>query len=238
MSWGERHWQARAGSRWGRVRPRARLWWLLGGGGIAITAAFVAIVVFASMSAENQRKVVEGTALAPAGAHSIGEADAPVTMVVFSSFTCPACTMFALGTEPQIIEDYVKPGKVRIVHRMIAGGGEGECATEAAECAGAQGGYREYYWALYQNWVSPNRAVLTRENLKRFAVSAGLDPGAFEACLESREYALHVRHEREAAFALGVGYTPTVFINGEELVGLMGYDVYRDIIERELAKAK
>jgi len=235
---GERRREARAASRWGRVRPRARLWWLLGGGGIAITAAVVAIVVFASIPSESNPEVVEGAELAPAGAHAIGAADAPVTMVVFSSFTCPACTMLALGAEQQIIADYVRTGKVRIVHRIIAGGGESEMAAEAAECAGAQGRYFEYYQTLFQNWASPNPVVFSHENLKEFAASIGLDADALGACLESREYALHLRDEREAAGALGVEYTPTVFINGEGIVGLADYDVYRELIERELAKVE
>jgi len=221
-----------------RMRPTARLWWLLGGGGAAIAAAVVAIVVFAIVSPGNNPGAVKGTDLAPADAHSIGAADAPVTMVVFSSFTCPACTMFALGTEQQIIADYVASGKVRLVHRIIAWGGESELAAEAAECAGAQGAYQEYYWALFSNWVSPESLVLSTQNLKRLASNVGLDAEELGACLESREYALHIRHEREATAALGIEYTPTVFVGGEAIVGLASYDVYVEAIERELAKAK
>ena len=208
----------------------------MGGGGAAVLAAVVAIAVFAWTSSDNEPQVV-ATELAPADAHSIGAMDAPVTMVVFSSFTCPACAMFALGVEQEIIAEYVRSGKVRLVHRMIGVGRESEMAAEAAECAGAQGGYLEYYLALYANWVSPNPAVFSRENLKRFATNAGLDADTLAACLESREYALRVRHEREAAGALGVEYTPTVFINGEKVVGLAAYEVYTEIIERELAEA-
>ena len=125
-----------------RVRPGARLWWLLGGGAVAIAAAVVAIVVFAVVSSGDKPGAAKGADLAPADAHSIGAADAPVTIVVFSSFTCPACAMFALGAEQQLIADYVASGKVRLVHRIIAGGGESELAAEAAECAGAQGGFQ------------------------------------------------------------------------------------------------
>ena len=214
------------------------MWWLLGGGVVAIAAAVVAVVVFAVISPGDKPGAADGLDLAPADAHSIGAADAPVTIVVFSSFTCPACAMFALGTEQQLIADYVASGKARLVHRVIAWGGESELAAEAAECAGAQGGFQEYYWVLFSNGVNPNPLVFTTENLKQLASTVGLDADELGACLESREHALHIRHEREAAGPLGVEYTPTVFINGEAIVGLASYDLYRELIERELAKAE
>ena len=264
-------------------RRTARLWWLLGGGGVAIAAAVVTIGVFAIGKSADGPTIVVPTAvlpasepgivvpttipptgeaevetpaavspatgptgsegaeddpLVPAGAHVIGDPDAPVTMVVFSSFTCPACAMFALGAEQEIIANYVGSGKVRIVYRVLAVGRESELAAEAVECAGAQGGFADYYQALFENWVSEDPGVFSRENLRGFAVEVGLDGDAFLACLDGREYALHVRREFEAAGSLGIEYTPTVFINREGTAGLAGYDFYSEAIERELARAR
>ena len=228
--------EARAVSWWWRMQPRARVWWLLGAGGAIVAGAVIAIVVTLLATSDDEK--VDEELLAPADAHSIGAPDAPVTVVVFSSFTCPVCTLLALGSEQEIIANYVGSGKVRIVHRIIAGSGESELAAEAVECAGAQGSFQEYYWALFENWVNPDPVVFSLENLKRFAANVGLDVGELAACVESREYALHIRHEREAAGELGVEYTPTVFINGEKLVGLMGYEVYQEAIEKALAETE
>ena len=124
------------------------------------------------------------------------------------------------------------------MHRSIGAPGESETATEAAECAGAQGRYHYYYEALYESRVVPEPVVFSFENLRRFAGEVGLDVGEFASCMNSREYTLHVRQELEAAGELGVEYTPTVFINGEKVVGLMGYEVYQEAIERALAEAE
>ena len=235
MSRPERRREARAAAHSGQQAPR-RAWWLVGAGAVAVAAAVIAIVVAVVVTSDGDK--VDDDLLVPPGAHVLGAPDAPVTLVVFSSFTCPACTMFALWVEEEIIAEYVASGKVRLVHRMVGVDSEAQMAAEAAECAAAQGGFLEYYRALYANWISPNPAAFSRESLKRFATNAGLDANALAACLESREYALRVRHEREAVGALGVEYTPTVFINGEKVVGVADYEVYTEIIERELTEAK
>ena len=140
--------------------------------------------------------------------------------------------------EQDIITNYVATGKVKIVHRILGYGGESEIAAEGAECAGAQGRFLEYYRRLYQNLVNPSPAAFNRENLMGLAASAGLDADELGACLESREYAPRVREEREAIGAIGIEYTPTVFINGEKIVGLMGYEVYQKAIEKALAEGE
>ncbi|MBU3901209.1 DsbA family protein, partial [Patescibacteria group bacterium] len=45
----------------------------------------------------------------------IGDPNAPVTMEEYTNFLCSACARFAVTTLPQIKEDYVKTGKVKIV---------------------------------------------------------------------------------------------------------------------------
>jgi protein-disulfide isomerase len=62
----------------------------------------------------------KATATAPANLNfqkSIGNPNAPITMEVFGDFQCPACRGFFEGTTKQVIDDYVIPGKVYLVHR-------------------------------------------------------------------------------------------------------------------------
>ena len=124
------------------------------------------------------------------------------------------------------------------MHRILGYGGESEIAAEGAECAGAQGRFREYYTTLYQSRVNPTPAAFNLENLVGLAASAGLDGDELGACVASHEYASRVREEREAFGALDLEYTPTVFINGEKIVGLMGYEVYQKAIEKALTEAE
>ncbi|NQU97456.1 MAG: thioredoxin domain-containing protein [Chloroflexi bacterium] len=137
--------------------------------------------------------------------------------------------------EKDIIATYVNTGKVRLVLRPIGVGGQSTMAAEATECADAQGGFLDLYNALFGNFLRDEPLAFTNENLKDFAAGAGLDGDALEACLEGTEHEPLIQQELEAAAALGVQYTPTVFINGEAVVGLMTYDVYAEKIEAALA---
>ena len=124
---------------------------------------------------------------------------------------------------------------MKLVYRALGLGGQSTLAAEAVECAGAQGEFLDLYNALFGNHLREEPLTFTNENLKDFGAGAGLDGDALGACLEGTEYEPLIQREREAAAALGVQYTPTVFINGEAVVGLAAYDVYAEKIEAALA---
>jgi hypothetical protein len=56
----------------------------------------------------------------PANPRTLGSADAPITIEVWSDFQCPACGFFARQVEPDLIDEYVKDGTVRLVYRDLA----------------------------------------------------------------------------------------------------------------------
>jgi len=177
------------------------------------------------------------TPLVPAGARVIGNADAPVTVVVFSGFTCPACALLATDTEQRIIADYVTTGKAKLVHRILGVPGESGLAAEALECAADQGGESRYSFKVFESRFYEPPPLLTRETLEGFAADVGLDAGELGACLDSGKHAVYVQEEMEAVRALGIEYIPTVFVNGEKLVGLLKYEAYAEAIESALAVA-
>lgn len=167
----------------------------------------------------------------------LGNPEAPVTIVEFSDFQCPFCGRFFKTTEPQIIEKYVKTGKVKFVYRDFAFlGEESQWAAEAAECANAQGKFWEYHDYLFNHQRGENEGAFSKANLKRFAGTAGLDMGAFNACFDSGKYTEEVRKDSSDGRALGVSGTPTNFINGIAVVGALPFEEFAKIIEEELNK--
>jgi protein-disulfide isomerase len=105
-------------------------------------------------------------------------------------------------------------------------------ASEAAHCAGEQG----KYWEMHDRMFA-NQQALAVDALKKSAADLGLDAEKFGACLDSGKYADRVRTGMEEGTALGVGSTPTVFINGRLLSGAQPYEAFRAIIEEELQRA-
>ena len=92
---------------------------------IRLIALVTLCLVTSSAFAKQQAKPAASTAAKPAAAVSanpgtqkaIGNPNAPITMEVFGDFECPACRGFFESTVKQVIDDYVIPGKVYIIHR-------------------------------------------------------------------------------------------------------------------------
>ncbi|HXG63479.1 MAG TPA: thioredoxin domain-containing protein [Blastocatellia bacterium] len=140
-----------------------------------------------------------------------GGANAPVTIVEFTDFECPACAR----TQP-ILEEIVKEygDKVRLVVRDFPLDQHKHAikAAEAAEAAREQGKYWEYIALLFQN-----QAALGVDNLKEYATRLGLDRKKFDEALDSGKFADKVQSDMQDAWRVGVNATPTVFINGRRV---------------------
>jgi protein-disulfide isomerase len=117
---------------------------------------------------------------------------------------------------PQIEEEFVSAGQVRVQSRPVATQGEESVlAAQAAECANEQGRFWEFHDTLYVNQVPEhNSGAFSPENLKRFAEALELETAAFDSCLDSGKYASKVRDDTEVARQMGINAVPTIFVNG------------------------
>ncbi len=170
--------------------------------------------------------------------HFKGDPDAPVTMIEFSDFRCPFCGRYSSETAPQIDQQYVEEGLVRVGYVHAAYQGEPSMwAAEASECAAEQDAFWEYHDFLIDRLVSDNDRDFTRERLKGFAEDLDLDTEAFNACMESEQFASVVMNDTMTAQTLGIRGTPTFLINGQPLVGAQPLSAFEQVIEAEIAAA-
>jgi protein-disulfide isomerase len=161
---------------------------------------------------------------------SLGPADAPVTIIEFSDYNCPYCRKWHQETFPAIMQQY--GDQIRFVYRdlpVVGGGAVGFLAAQAAECAGDQGAFWEFNDALFNAEYG-----LSRQAYLAYADDLGLDRHALEECLDSGYYEEEVRGDLADAFALGVGSTPTFFIDGIPVVGALSTETFLAIIQSEL----
>ncbi|MGI8917624.1 MAG: DsbA family protein [Pyrinomonadaceae bacterium] len=161
---------------------------------------------------------------------SRGAATAPVTIVEFTDFQCPACA----AMHP-IIEEVLKSygDKVRLVMRdfPLAIHPHARKAAEAANAAHAQGKFFEYASLLFKRQDS-----LDPVSLKKYATELGLDRTRFDAELDNGTYAAEVQHDLVDGENYGVDQTPTIFVNGVVL-GTLSPDALRAAIDRALSPA-
>ncbi|HSQ91437.1 MAG TPA: thioredoxin domain-containing protein, partial [Nitrospiraceae bacterium] len=134
-----------------------------------------------------------------------GRADAPITLLEYSDFTCGYCGKFFRETWPRLLSKYIETGKVRFVYRDYprSDQGIGIEAAVAARCAGAQG----RYWPMYDRLFS-ERGRLDSGLFKGYAKAIGLDEAAFAKCFDEREYLESIFRDRQEANRWGFRGTP------------------------------
>jgi protein-disulfide isomerase len=166
-----------------------------------------------------------------------GSLEAPVTIEEFSEFYCPYCARFVFNTLPEIVENYVKKGLVKFVFRNFPVHGEPAIlAALAGECAHEQGRFWEYHDRLFTA-TSKEYRQLDAPGLVNLAGDLGLDTAAFRECLSSGRYRANLEEDIAEGQRLGVGGTPTFFINGRKLVGAQPFERFKQIIEEELERS-
>jgi protein-disulfide isomerase len=154
-----------------------------------------------------------------------GGANAPVTIVEFTDFQCPACAAMHPVLE-EVLQSY--GDTVRFVVRDFPLT-QHEWASKAAEAANAakeQGKFFEYAALLFQR-----QKALDVPSLKKYASELGLDRARFDAALDRGTYAAEVKHDVEDGELYGVGSTPTIFINGVQL-RVLSPEGLREAIDR------
>ncbi len=218
---------------------------------ITIAALVVGVLIVVLVAASQLGGKVSGTLKNPSMAYpaslldgaTIGKADAPVTLEVYEDFQCPICAQYSLSVEPILVNQYVIPGTLRIVHHDIAilgrGGvdDESKLAASGATCANQQGRYWDYAHWVYENQDGENAGGFRRERLTTIAAAAGVDTAALGSCLDSPATIQAVTDISTKAVGMGINSTPTMYLAGQQLVGLKTAQQLGALIEAAAASA-
>jgi protein-disulfide isomerase len=141
--------------------------------------------------------------------HIQGSEHAPVTLVEYGDYECPACG----ASYPIIKEAQARMGeRLRFVFRnfpITTAHPHAEQAAEAAEAAAAQGKFWMMHDLLYDN-----QRHLGDRDLRAYADKLGLDVEAFDQQLAEHVQAGRVREDFLSGVRSGVNGTPTFYING------------------------
>lgn len=167
-----------------------------------------------------------------------GSATATVTLVEFSDLQCPFCR-----TAQPVIDRLVTevPG-ARLVFQPfpLPMHDWAMKAAAFAECAGQQ--RPEAFWELIRGFFEdqPNvTAAKATEKGMALASAAGLDAGKLEACLQDPQTTQRIQASIDLGKSVGVGATPTLFINGRRVTAIadLPYEQLKAMVEFEAAEA-
>jgi protein-disulfide isomerase len=204
---------------------------------VVVAAAGVGVLIFLGMATQGNQGIKRLEGISALG-RTRGESTAPVTIIEFGDYQCPACKRFEETIASQIEEAYIATGRVRLEFRnMSIIGDESTIAAAAAECANEQDAFWPYHDKLFEEQRGENSGAFSFDRLKSFAGDLGLDQPAFDECLDSTRTQQLVFDETQAGQEAGVDSTPTFFINGQMVKGAKSFSEFQNLIEEKLAEA-
>ncbi|KPQ06882.1 MAG: Protein-disulfide isomerase [Rhodobacteraceae bacterium HLUCCA12] len=161
-----------------------------------------------------------------------GDPDAPVTIIEYSSFTCPHCASFNQGVYDDLVENYVDTGQVHWIKREVYFDAYGLWAALVARCGGSER-YHGIVEMLYDNqrdWAGSEDGGEVAANLRAIGRRAGMNDDELNACLSDRDMATALMEDyRQNAERHGIRSTPSFVIN-EELHSNMSYAEFETAI--------
>jgi len=228
------------------------------GAGIAISCLVLGIFLGNFIGEKDSQHLVESptitnieefqnaqklAALVENGSPTLGNIDAPLTLVEFGDYQCSFCKRHFVQTHDLIMKNYVATGNVKILFKdMIVTPGEDSIhAAHATHCAKDQGMFWKYHYMLYNNWKGENTGWVTDDSLNKFASNIDLDVNEFSKCMSEKKWMNLIRASIEDANTMGITGTPSFFLIGSEneiikIHGAQPYDTFKRTIDSMLKK--
>lgn len=162
--------------------------------------------------------------------------DAPLTLVEYSDFQCPACQAYS-STLKQLNQEF--PDNLRLVYRhfpLRQIHRNAEPAARAAQAAAKQEKFWQMHDLLFENQNQWSDEKNPKDKFKEYAASLDLNLEQFETDYDSQEIKNKVFNDSQSGSQLGVNSTPSFFLNGERLQNPRNYEEFKNIIQSELDK--
>ncbi|MBP3953638.1 DsbA family protein [Bacillus suaedae] len=210
---------------------------------IVIIGILVAIVLLNNAKSSNQDPEVTVFEEQPPieGQPLFGEESAPVTVVEFGDFKCPACKSWGETVFPQLINDYVDTGKVKFSYiNVLFHGEESQTGALAAEAVLKQS--PENYWTFHKAifdkqppMESHDDLWLTNEKVLEIASAIPeIDVKQLQDSLENQTEMNEVSKDNQLVNDYNIELTPTIMVNDIMLEDPFDYEKIKSLIEQEL----
>lgn len=170
---------------------------------------------------------------------TLGDKNAPVTIVEVSDYQCPFCKRFVDMNMPAIKKELIDTGKIRFVFKdlPLPFHDKAKIAAQAAHCAGDQGKYWPMHDKLFANVKQYNKTTFMKH-----AKILHLDEKVFKTCINSKQHIKAIEKDIADANKAGLNGTPSFvigkttrdIIKGDILVGAQPLSSLKQYIKKYL----
>jgi protein-disulfide isomerase len=156
----------------------------------------------------------------------LGKADAPNTIIEYSSLTCPHCAGFHTETLPKIKKELVETGKAKLVYRDFPLDGVAMGAAMLARCMPVDRyfPFLDMLFSSQKQWAYAQNPMAALQTMARLA---GLSDDRSKACMtDQATMAAMQAKQTEAEQKYKINSTPQFVVNGKVLQGALPYDEF------------
>ena len=162
--------------------------------------------------------------------HVRGPVNAPVTIIEYADFECPACEAYEPVLE-KLEAEASTTFKILYRHYPLPQHANALPAAYAAEAAGLQGKFWEMHDLLLINHTDWTEASDPTSIFVGYATKIGLDLNKFKTDMAGDAVKARVQTDADESQKLGLDYTPTFFLNGKVISNPQGYEQFLSVIQ-------
>src|SRR6187549_2018747 len=209
-----------------------------------IAVAGIGALAYVASRPKNVATTVDAPAIAAGEAQGylLGKPDAPVQVIEFADFECPACGQFATLSEPDIPKRLIDAGTIsyRFYDYPLPMHKNTWAASNAAACADEQGKFWEMHDQLFnaQDQWSGQATSRPKGKFKEYVKALGLNVDQWEACFDARKYQARIKANELMATKRGAAQTPTFVIGDKMIGGAISFDRFKALVDSALVLAK
>jgi len=194
-----------------------------------VVIIFVALFILASKDTKKGGASEEPVSFNYSTLPRLGNEDAPVKIVEFGDFKCPACSQFTTGIKPKIVQDFVNEGQTAFYFvNMAFVGPDSETASLAALSVYHQSNdeFWKFFDAVYANQGDESEEWATEDFLVSLAQKENLaiDYDLLRKDIKERTYEDELNSDIQIARDANVTTTPSLFINGVKTAEPFDYE--------------
>ena len=199
--------------------------------GIITAILLIAGVFFFSKNQpppENSNQTIDQNTVLANATHTIGDQNAPLNIVEFGDFQCPACAQ----AEP-ILKKVLGQNDEKIYfvfrHYPLSTHKNARIAAQAAEAASIQEKFWEMHDLIYENQKEWSDSGNAEEIFFRYAEQIGLDKSKFKDDIDKTTTTIN--DDYALGNKVGVKSTPTFFINGKKYSGVVSEATFQQLLD-------
>ena len=204
---------------------------------LALVAVVGALLIVRAVRTPKYEPVVTTAPITPATSEGylLGNPNAPVQVMEFADFECPACGNFSVITEPDVRARIVNTGlaSYRFFDFPLPMHKNTMAASNAAACAADQGKFWGMHDALFRNQPEWNGEAT--DNPKKiflgYVKTLGLNTDAWEKCFDEQLHQSRIMANQAEGARRKVQSTPTFVIGTRMIPGALSYDQFKAYVD-------